>query len=150
MKCILRASVPWLPRFADLFNKIGHSRPLFHYFRLFITVDSKCSIQSATNDWIPTVDLWNRKHPFYQLSHNHWPCSADLWVVLLLTNIRLQYEILKSSRKLNFVESTLNTKEKIFRVSFAVANMAALWYSKNTFRCKEVVKFNRQWTTARK
>ena len=24
------------------------------------------------NDWIQTADLWSRKQPLYQLSHNHW------------------------------------------------------------------------------
>ena len=28
-----------------------------------------------TDDWIPTADLWFWKRPFYQLSHNHFPCS---------------------------------------------------------------------------
>ena len=25
------------------------------------------------DDWIQTMDLWNWKRPFYQLSHNHCP-----------------------------------------------------------------------------
>ena len=24
------------------------------------------------DDWIRTTDLWNRKRPLYQLSHNHY------------------------------------------------------------------------------
>ena len=31
---------------------MGHSRPLFLYFRLFNTVNSECSIQIFANDWI--------------------------------------------------------------------------------------------------
>ena len=33
----------------------------------------KCSIYIFADDWIRTVDLWNRKRPVYQLSHNHCP-----------------------------------------------------------------------------
>ena len=41
------------------------------------------------DDWIRTVDLWSRKQPLFQLSHNHCPtfdilqlckfCNADTW-----------------------------------------------------------------------
>ena len=54
------------------FLKIGHSRPLFLYFRLFykqLTVN-KCSIKVA-DDWIRTRVLWYRKRPLCQLRHNH-------------------------------------------------------------------------------
>ena len=56
------------------FNKMGHFRPLFLYFRLFykqLTVN-KCSIKVA-NDWIQTRVLWYRKRPLSQLRHNHCP-----------------------------------------------------------------------------
>ena len=56
--------------------KVGHSRPLFIYFCLFNTVDSKqvniFNINFA-DDWIWTADLWYWKQPLYQLSHNHFP-----------------------------------------------------------------------------
>ena len=50
----------WAPDFfvtslGDLFIKMGHSRPLFR-----------------------TADLWNRKWPLYQLSHNHCHSLGDL------------------------------------------------------------------------
>ena len=53
---------------------MGHPRPLFLYFRLFNTqlTVNKCSINFA-DDWIQTADLWYRKRPLYQLSHNHCP-----------------------------------------------------------------------------
>ena len=56
------------------FLKMGHSRPLFFYFRLFykqLTVN-KCSIKVA-DDWIRTQVLWCRKRPLCQLRHNHFP-----------------------------------------------------------------------------
>ena len=38
---------------------MGHSRPLFLYFRLFNTIDSKVMFNiNFTNDWIRTLDLW--------------------------------------------------------------------------------------------
>ena len=45
----------------------------FSYFRLYKTVDSKCSFNIYANDWIRTEDLWNWKRPLNQLSHNHCP-----------------------------------------------------------------------------
>ena len=51
---------------------MGHSRPLFLYFRLFykqLTVN-KCSIKVA-DDWIRTRALWYWKQPLCQLRHNH-------------------------------------------------------------------------------
>ena len=56
---------------------MGHSRPLFFYFRLFykqLTVN-KCSIKVA-NDWIRTQVLWCRKRPLCQLRHNHFPLRS--------------------------------------------------------------------------
>ena len=37
---------------------MGQSWPLFLYFRLFKTDDSKCSIKFFADDWIRTADLW--------------------------------------------------------------------------------------------
>ena len=62
--------------------KMGHSRPLFLYFRLFykqLTVN-KCSIKVA-NDWIQTRVLWYRKQPLCQLRHNHCPALQILFMV---------------------------------------------------------------------
>ena len=56
------------------FKKMGHSRPLFLYFRLFyrqLTVN-KFSIKIA-NDSILTQVLWYWKRPLCQLRHNHYP-----------------------------------------------------------------------------
>ena len=64
---------------------MGHSQPLFLYFRLFNTQlrVNKCSMYSNffADDWIRTVDLWYWKRPLYQLSHNHCPVYHDvrLW-----------------------------------------------------------------------
>ena len=54
--------------------KMGHSRYLFLYFRLFYTQlkVNKCSIKVA-DDWIWTWVLWYRKRPLCQLRHNHCP-----------------------------------------------------------------------------
>ena len=57
----------------DTFFKMGHSRPLFLYFHLFNTVDSKCSINIFADDWIRTADLWNWKQLLYQLRRHHFP-----------------------------------------------------------------------------
>ena len=52
------------------FIKMGHSRPLFLYLRLFNTVESKqMFILNFADDWIRTEDLWYFKCPLYQLSH---------------------------------------------------------------------------------
>ena len=66
---------PSRPREAtQTLKKMGHSRPLFLYFRLFykqLTVN-KCSIKVA-DDWNRTRVLWYRKWPLCQLRHNHFP-----------------------------------------------------------------------------
>ena len=38
---------------------------------------NKCSINFA-DDWSRTADLWYRKRPLYQLSHNHFPNEYSL------------------------------------------------------------------------
>ena len=46
----------------------------FLYFCLFNTVDCKQMFNiNFEDDWIRTTDLWCRKQPLYQLSHNHYP-----------------------------------------------------------------------------
>ena len=53
-------------------NKMGHSRPLILYYRLFKTVDRKQKFfVKFANDLIQTAELWCRKKPLYQLVHNH-------------------------------------------------------------------------------
>ena len=68
--------------FGMLFFKMGLSRPLFLYFRLFNTqLTVNVQYKSLPNDWIQTVDLGRRKQPLYQLSHNH--CLVGYVVTLL-------------------------------------------------------------------
>ena len=59
------------------FLKVGHSRPLYIYFRLFNIVDNKQVNKQMFNinfadGWSWTTGLLYRKQPFYQLSHNHF------------------------------------------------------------------------------
>ena len=66
-----------------LFKKVGHSRPLLIYFRLFNTVDNKQVNQQMfkykfADDWSQTPDLWYQKRPLYQPSHNHFPTANYL------------------------------------------------------------------------
>ena len=45
---------------------------IFHYVRLFNTVDSKKLFNvNFVDDWIWTSDLWCQKQPLCQLCHNH-------------------------------------------------------------------------------
>ena len=67
---------------------MGHYLPLFLYFRLFKTVDSK---QKFTIDWIRTVNLWCRKRPLYQLSHNHCPS-----ILLFIRSFLLYLDLLST------------------------------------------------------
>ena len=61
----------------SFFCKVGHSQPLFIYFRLFNTVDRKQMLYiNFVNDWIRTLDLWYHKRPLYQLSHYHCPSQS--------------------------------------------------------------------------
>ena len=53
---------------------MGHSRPLFLYFHLFNTVDSKQMFNlNFADDWIRNAALWCCKQLLYQLIHNHCP-----------------------------------------------------------------------------
>ena len=55
---------------------MGHSRPLFLYFHLLNTFDSKLMFNiNFANDWIRTPVLLHWKRPLYQLSHIHCPTS---------------------------------------------------------------------------
>ena len=77
-----------------------HSWPLFHYFCLFITVDSEQMLNNIfANDWNRTADLWCRNWPLCQLNHNHCPALIDLVVIsnLLLVVVALHFHW--SSRK---------------------------------------------------
>ena len=50
---------------------MGHSWPLFIYFRLFNTVDSEQMFNiNIADNWIWTTDFWYRKRPLYQRSQN--------------------------------------------------------------------------------
>ena len=64
------------------FKKVGHSRPLFIYFRLFSTVNKQMFNINFANDWSRTIDLWYWKWPLYQLSHNHFPSSFWFFIFL--------------------------------------------------------------------
>ena len=57
-----------------------HARPIFFFiFVLSIQLTLNiCSINFA-DDWIRTADLWYRKRPLYQLSHNHCPAYRFVW-----------------------------------------------------------------------
>ena len=63
--------------FRPLFYKLSYPRTLFsfQYRRMF-------NINFA-KDWIRTVDIWYRKRPLNQLSHNHFPNSILYFVKLL-------------------------------------------------------------------
>ena len=51
-------------------KKMGQSRPLFLYFRLFnIQLTNIQYKYIFADDWIRTTDLWYQKRPLYQLSH---------------------------------------------------------------------------------
>ena len=41
-------------------------------FSIQLTLNN-CSVYKFADDWIRTADLWCRRRPLYQLSHNHCP-----------------------------------------------------------------------------
>ena len=56
------------------FLKIAHCRPLFLYFCLFNTVESKQMFNTNfAENCIRTADIWFQKRPLCRLSHNHCP-----------------------------------------------------------------------------
>ena len=57
-----------------IFFWMGHSRPIFLYFRLFYSWQyTNVLYKSFDDDWIRTADFWCWKRLLYQLSHNHCP-----------------------------------------------------------------------------
>ena len=61
---------------------MGHSRPLFLYFCVFKTVDSKWMFNTNfAYHLIRTADLWSWKRMLYQLSLNHCPAHFCLWLI---------------------------------------------------------------------
>ena len=51
---------------------MGYSLPLFLYF---LSIQLTVGNIKFVDDWIRTADLWRRKQPLYQLSHNICPLS---------------------------------------------------------------------------
>ena len=51
---------------------------------------NKCSVNFA-NGWIRTADLWYRKRPLYQLSHNHCPIAKHTYCSCFITCRTLYY-----------------------------------------------------------
>ena len=70
------------------------------------------------NDWIGTVDLWSRKWPLYQLSHNYYPFTEILSNHFLIQNIckfyfaqstfQIRLNAISSSSKKAFLELIKN------------------------------------------
>ena len=83
------------------FLKMGHSRPLFLYFCLFNTVDSKL--------WSIKFRLWFRKRLLYQLSHNHCPSTKHSYHSSRLYRSRLSLPI--QTGLLSSSEATLSSTE---------------------------------------
>ena len=65
----------------NVFLKMGHSRHLFLYFDLFNSWHCLCSLKIFADDWIRTSDLWVRKQPLCQLSHNNCPRECKCFFV---------------------------------------------------------------------
>ena len=59
-------------RSKSTFLKNGPFRPLFLYFHLFNTVDSKEIFRIKVCWWLDSYN-WPQKRPLYQLSYNHCP-----------------------------------------------------------------------------
>ena len=50
---------------------MGHSWPIFAF--IIQLKGNKKFKKKLPIDWIQTIDLWDRKRPLYQLSHDHCP-----------------------------------------------------------------------------
>ena len=51
-------------------------------FSIQLTLNN-CSVYKFADDWIRTADLWCRRRPLYQLSHNHCPSAPSLMYVIV-------------------------------------------------------------------
>ena len=90
----------------NLSSKMGHSRLLFLYFCLFNKIDRKQMFHKILmmDDWSRTADLWCRKRPLYQLSHNHCPSKQFSQI----KNWRLQWN--STSEIIIMLSSAYTTK----------------------------------------
>ena len=142
---------------------MGHSRPLFLYFRLFykqLTVN-KCSIKVA-NDWIQTWVLWYWRRPLCQLRHTTaqeitllkitsnsiCQCSRLLCVCSVVgSQIVLQHWSQSSQHLLQyFYPQTWNIlKLSHFFASSTVKQSLPTFWNRETFFLSENV-YSERWT----
>ena len=125
-----------------VFFNMGHSRPLFLYFRLFNTqlTVNKCSINFA-DDWIQTADLWYWKRPLYQLSHNHCPkqyllnfLSVNFIFIFSLGGIRIKCALIVSILHILWVLCDQMFKIKVAQIFPKVAQKVISAVLRNVFQ----------------
>ena len=61
--------------FAQCFGKLFQLASIINLFNIFY---NECSPWNFAHDWIRTGDIWCRKQPLIQLSHNHYPTKLLL------------------------------------------------------------------------
>ena len=66
-----------------LFILNGRSRSLFSSFQISIQLTLNIQYKFA-DAWIRPADLWDRKRPLYQLSHNHCPDSLFFKLIIFI------------------------------------------------------------------
>ena len=102
---------------------MGHSRPLFLYFRLFYLIYNWWISFADVGIW--TADLWCWKRPLFQLSHQHCP------IVFLRSNYSLKCVLLnhKSSPNKEIFE-WLTSIKNFKRMPFPLQGKKALKFLK--------------------
>ena len=121
---------------------MGHSWPLFLYFRLFNPVDSDLMSQIFANDWIRTADLCCKNQPLNQLSHNHCPISFCnfIWERLRSGNLRAVIRMSAKEHRLTpVVSKTVISKAQ---------NVSAFGIVWSNTRLKILARGNRQFFLA--
>ena len=77
---------------------MGHSQPLFLYFRLFYSII--IGRLNFADVGMRTSDLWCRKRPLYQLIHHQCPILSSVWDIILA---RKKSKMVRNPQKWSFV-----------------------------------------------
>ena len=110
---------------------MGHSWPLFLYFRLFYKqLTGNLSSLKFADGWIRTTDLWCRNRPLCQLSHNHCPssfvCSSQSLVSAYLSLFSLNGLILKAWNRNESKMWMTRSKEKRERERYSATRFGEI------------------------
>ena len=120
---------------ALLFFKKWAIPSLFFFIFLFsIWLTENVQYTFFANDWIRTADLWNRKQPLYQMSHNHCP-----WGTVVVTSffpIIVPMVSIPYLTKCDWTEPSVQRRIRPSRVSWSFRSGLRHLQNHSSIRCQ--------------